>query len=63
MKVTCDFAKCAGLGICESVAPDYFEVNDDGELVLLREDISAEYFADVEFAVSGCPTGALTIEM
>ena len=33
MKVCVDFDKCTGLGICESLAPDFFEVNDEGWVV------------------------------
>jgi ferredoxin len=62
MKVVVDFAKCTGLGICESMAPEFFEVNDSGELVLLKEDISDDELQSVEEAVSGCPTEALRIE-
>lgn len=62
MKVVVDFAKCTGLGICESLAPEFFEVNDDGDLVLLKEDISADELLGVEEAVAGCPTEALLIQ-
>jgi ferredoxin len=62
MKVIVDFAKCTGLGICESIAPDLFEVNDNGELVLLRADIADDELESVEEAVAGCPTEALRIE-
>jgi ferredoxin len=61
MKVAVDFNKCTGLGICESMAPDLFEVNDEGALVLLKEDISADELQSVEEAVAGCPTEALRI--
>lgn len=62
MKVVVDFAKCTGLGICESMAPEFFEVNGDGELDLIKEDITDEELESVEEAVSGCPTEALRIE-
>ena len=62
MKVTVDFGKCTGLGICESMAPEFFEVNDEGSLVLLKEDITDEELQSVEEAVAGCPTEALRIE-
>ena len=62
MKVVVDFTKCTGLGICESMAPEFFEVNDSGDLVLLKEDITADELQSVEEAVSGCPTEALRIE-
>lgn len=61
MKCVVDHGKCTGLGICESLAPDFFEVNDDGDLVLLKEDISEHELQAVEEAVAGCPTEALSI--
>lgn len=59
--VTVDFDKCTGLGICESLAPDFFEVNDDGELLVLKEEIGDAELQEVEEAVNGCPTEALKI--
>ncbi|MFF7647149.1 4Fe-4S domain-containing protein [Streptomyces canus] len=61
MKVAVDFNKCTGLGICESLAPEFFEVNDEGELVLLKKDITDQELQGVEEAVAGCPTEALRI--
>ncbi len=34
MKVEVDLAKCTGHGICESIAEDVFEVQDDGTVVI-----------------------------
>ena len=62
MKVVVDFNKCAGLGICESIAPNFFEVDDGGALVLHKEDIGNDELQSVEDAVAGCPTEALKIE-
>ncbi|WP_183093185.1 ferredoxin [Nocardioides stalactiti] len=62
MKCVVDFEKCTGLGICESLAPEFFEVNDDGDLLLLKEDITDAELQEVEEAVAGCPTEALSIE-
>ncbi|MCW2856556.1 MAG: fdx2 [Marmoricola sp.] len=63
MKVLVDFSKCTGLGICESLAPDFFEVNDDGDLVLLKDDITDDELQSIEEAVAGCPTEALRIQV
>ncbi|MDP9861149.1 MULTISPECIES: ferredoxin [Streptosporangium] len=62
MKITIDRARCAGLGICESLAPEYFEVDGDGELVLLREDMPEEDLDGLRAAVEGCPTEALRLK-
>ena len=61
MQVILDRDKCTGLGICESVAPDHFEIDDDGELVVLRDDVTDEERATIEDAVRQCPTGALRL--
>jgi ferredoxin len=61
MKIKVDRGRCTGIGICESVAADYFEVGDDGGLVLLREHIDDPQRAEVEDAVRACPALALSI--
>ncbi|MBQ9051225.1 ferredoxin [Rhodococcus sp. (in: high G+C Gram-positive bacteria)] len=62
MKVVVDRTKCTGLGICESLAPAFFEVDDSGDLLMLKEDIEPGELAEIEEAVAGCPTEALKIE-
>ncbi|MCZ4590107.1 ferredoxin [Rhodococcus opacus] len=61
MKICVDRTKCTGLGICESLAPDIFEIDDAGGLLLLSEDADASVIDDVRAAVEGCPTEALTL--
>ena len=34
MRVEVDLDKCTGHGICESIAEDVFEVQDDGSVVI-----------------------------
>jgi ferredoxin len=61
MKIIVDENRCTGLGICESIAPDFFEVGDDGALVLLRSQFEEADRAEIEEAVRSCPTLALSI--
>jgi ferredoxin len=61
VKVIVDRVKCTGLGICESLAPNHFEVNEDGVLVLLDENVSDEDRSSIEEAIAGCPTEALRL--
>jgi ferredoxin len=61
MKICVDRTKCTGLGICESLAPDIFEIDDAGGLLLLREHTDDSVIDDVRAAVEGCPTEALTL--
>lgn len=62
MKIVVDRAKCTGIGICEAHAPELFEVNEDGELVLASETVPAEMLDAVQEAIAGCPTEALRLE-
>lgn len=61
MKIAVDYNRCTSLGICESLAPDFFEVDDEGNLQLLRDDIPEDQRGVVEQAVANCPTVALSI--
>lgn len=61
MRIVLDESTCSSLGMCEAVAPDLFEVGDDGALHLLVVEPTEDRRADVEEAVAACPTGALSI--
>lgn len=61
MKLTVDFERCTGLGMCEAAAPEFFEIQDDGSLQLLAEYADPERRAEIEAAVAGCPTEAIKI--
>ncbi len=62
MRIVLDESKCSSLGMCESVAPDVFEVGDDGALTVLAWTPPEDRRALMEEAVAACPTGALSIE-
>lgn len=61
MKVTVDRARCAGLSVCEAMTPEVFEVDENGNLVLLTETVSVDWLDEVRAAVDGCPTEALRL--
>jgi ferredoxin len=61
MRIVVDRDKCTGLGMCEAEAPDLFEVQDDGSLVVLEEKPAEDKRAELEAAVESCPTEALSI--
>jgi ferredoxin len=64
MKIKVDRNKCSGIGLCEAMSPDFFEVDDDGVLQLVRGDKVADEVQDqIDIAVAACPTGALSREM
>lgn len=61
MKIELDRDKCTGIGMCESVAPDYFEIDDGGALVVHRDEADDAQRTEVEAAVLACPTAALRL--
>ncbi len=61
MKIELDRVKCTGIGMCESLAPDLFEIDDDGTLIVHRDDVDEAELANVEAAVQACPTAALRL--
>jgi ferredoxin len=48
--------------MCEAVAPEFFEIGDDGALRVLNSAPAECHRAMIEEAVADCPTGALSIE-
>lgn len=62
MRVVVDYDKCTGLGLCESIAPDFFEVQDDGSLELLQSEAGEDRRTELEESVRSCPTEAIRIE-
>jgi ferredoxin len=62
MKIRVDSSKCTGHGVCESFAPDVFEIADDGDLILKCEVVPDGVVDDVRRAVDSCPTLALWVE-
>jgi ferredoxin len=60
-RVEVDRERCVGSGTCEALAPDVFEVDDDGVLVVHRPQPAAAEVGDVEDAVQACPTRALSL--
>jgi len=61
MRIEADRAKCDGLGMCEAMAPDFFEVGDDGTVLVLDERPGEEFRQDLTAAVDACPVLALKL--
>jgi ferredoxin len=61
MRIVVDRDRCSALGVCESLAPELFEVQDDGSLKILNEHPEGSLCAAARAAVDDCPTGALAI--
>jgi ferredoxin len=61
MRVEVDYDKCQSLGVCESLAPQVFELQADG-LHLLASEVTTADEPDVTDAVAACPSFALRLE-
>ena len=62
MKVVVDFDLCQSNAVCQGIAPEVFEVRDDGYLYILNETPPEELRPKMEEAVRQCPTQAISIE-
>lgn len=62
MKVNVDFDLCTSNAVCMGIAPEIFEVRDDGFLYVLNEHPDPSLEAKVREAVASCPNGAITID-
>ncbi|WP_344733904.1 ferredoxin [Nocardioides fonticola] len=62
MRLTFDASRCCSSGMCESFAPDVFEIGDDGALEIHDPNPPDSERARIQVAVAACPTGALAIE-
>jgi ferredoxin len=60
-RIEVDRDLCASTGGCEALAPDVFEIGEDGALVVRRPEPAERDLADVRAAVAGCPTRALSL--
>ncbi|SFH12848.1 ferredoxin [Streptomyces mirabilis] len=57
-----DLAACQGYANCVIAAPDTYDLDDDGVVVLLKTEITDEDLPRVREAARSCPASALTIE-
>ena len=62
MRIVVDYDVCASTGTCTRIAPEIFEIRDDGYLYLLQEEPPEELRAKAEEAAEMCPTGAIELE-
>lgn len=62
MKVEINKEACIGCGACQMIAPEVFEINDDGVSTVLTEEIEKDLEEKVNEAVDSCPTSAIKVE-
>lgn len=58
MKPVVDRDLCIGCGLCPSIAPEIFEMDDEGKAIALVEETED---AAAQEAADACPVGAITV--
>lgn len=61
MRIEVDRSRCEGLGMCEAMAHEFFEVGDDGFVVVLDEAPPEDQRGFVRAAIDACPVSALSL--
>lgn len=61
MRIAVDRDKCEGLGMCQAMAHEFFEVDDDDIMAVLDESPAEADRAKVHAAVEACPVLALSL--
>jgi ferredoxin len=61
MRVIVDRELCESNGVCEGLAPEVFQIDDDDTLLILQEHPDESLRAKVLDAVRSCPKQALSL--
>jgi len=61
VKILVDRDKCEGLGMCEAMAHEFFELDDDDTMTVIDESPSETDRSKVHAAVEACPVLALSL--
>ena len=61
MKISVNYDLCTSNAVCMGIAPEVFEVRDDGFLYVLNENPGPEFDERMRQAVVSCPNSAISI--
>ena len=61
MKIKVDFDLCESNALCEALAPEVFELDDDDFLQLNTDEVTSENEQRVRQAVAACPRAAISL--
>lgn len=61
MKIVPDYDACEANGVCEGIAPEVFQLDDDDNLNIVG-DVTPENLEKVRRAVQACPRAALSLK-
>ncbi|WP_433623570.1 ferredoxin [Nocardia sp. CA-120079] len=61
MKISVDYPRCEGHGLCAAQAPEVFTLDDNAELIYRFDggEVPGDLVTDARAAVGSCPVAAL----
>ena len=63
MKIKINKIDCKGCGACAAVAPELFEIDDEGKAILLKkENLTDEDKEKIAEAADTCPVQAISVK-
>lgn len=62
MKATIDQELCIGCGLCPTIAPEVFEMKDDGKAHEIVDEVPADQENEAQESADSCPTNAIHVE-
>lgn len=61
MKATVDDSRCRGHGVCTTICPQVFALNDDGYAEVVVDEVPTELADSAREAAEACPESAITL--
>jgi ferredoxin len=61
VKVHADMTRCIGSGMCTTMAPEVFELDDSGTLHVTTPQVSPDLLDATRQAAACCPVGAISL--
>lgn len=62
MKAFVDRDECIGCGLCASICPEVFEMDDEGIAAVIVETVPSSAIECTKEAEESCPTSAISTE-
>lgn len=62
MKAIVDRDACIGCGLCATICPEVFKMDDEDIATVIADPVPSEHEASAQEAADSCPTDAISIE-